>query len=145
MNESAASNNSGPNHFLARIANGDATKDQARDTGSAVVLILLLLWMFRHQNGYITAALLAHLVTMVVPQLFRPVAVVWFGFSHLLGTIVSRVILGAIFFVVVTPVALVRRMSGADSLKLKVFKAGRESVMRERNHTYIGRDLEQPY
>jgi hypothetical protein len=36
-------------------------------------------------------------------------------------------------------------MSGADSLKLKVFKAGRESVMRERNHTYIGRDLEQPY
>ena len=111
----------------------------------AMVLVLLLLWVFRRGDGYVVAAMVVHVVNMVVPKVFTPVAVVWFWLSHLLGTIASRVILTVIFFAVVTPIGLWRRMIGADSLKLKAFKAGKGSVMKERNHTFIGQDLKQPY
>jgi hypothetical protein len=30
-------------------------------------------------------------------------------------------------------------------LKLRAFKASRGSVMLERNHTFVGKDLERPY
>jgi len=131
--------------LMSRIIRGDATSAQAKDTGMALVLVLLLFWAFRRTDGYVLAAIAVHLVNMVVPKVFSPVAVVWFGLSHLLGTIASRVILTVIFFTVVTPIGLFRRMIGADSLKLKAFKAGKGSVMKERNHTFIGQDLKQPY
>jgi len=131
--------------IFRRVLQGDATSAQAKDTGMAMVLVLLLLWFFRRVDGYVVAAMVVHVVNMVAPKVFSPVAVVWFAVSHLLGTIASRVILTLIFFGVVTPIGLWRRMIGADSLKLKAFKAGKGSVMKERNHTFIGQDLKQPY
>ena len=145
------SNSDPPNHsaavsaFFRRVLRGDATKEQAKDTGMALVLAVLLLWLFRHRDVYVAVAVTVHLLTMVVPQLFRPVAVIWFGLSHVMGTVASRVILTIIFFGVVTPVALWRRVSGADSLMLRAFKAGSGSVMKQRNHTFVSADLEQPY
>lgn len=111
----------------------------------AGVLVLLILALYRKEGGYLIAATIVHVVNMIAPQVFRPAAVAWFGLSHLLGTIMSKVVLGVIFFTVVTPIAVWRRAMGADALKLKPFKAGRGSVMQERNHTYTAKDLEQPY
>ncbi len=134
------------NAFWKRLRTGDATKEQAKDTGMALVLLFLLLWLVRgRREGYVLAAFGTHLANMIAPQMFRHVAVLWLGFSHKLGTVMSKVILSIIFFVVVTPIGVWRRMIGADSLKLTAFKAGRGTVMKERNHTFVGKDLEQPY
>ena len=91
------------------------------------------------------AAIAVHVVNMTAPQIFRPVSVVWLWFSELLGAAVSKIVMGIVFFGVVTPMGLWRRMTGKDSLKLRAFKAGAESVMCERNHMFIAKDLETPY
>jgi len=39
--------------------------------------------------------------------------------GHLLGRIVSPIVLGLIFFVLITPVALFGRVAGRDPLRLK--------------------------
>jgi hypothetical protein len=131
--------------FLSRVLRGDATREQAKDTGMALVLVFLLIWLFRRRDGYIGVALIFQLVTMTAPQVFRPIAVVWFGISHVMGAVASRVLLSLVFFVFVTPVGLWRRAMGADSLQLNSFGRGKESVMKVRNHTFVGQDLEQPY
>ena len=82
---------------------------------------------------------------MIVPQAYRPVAVLWLGLAHLLGTVVSRIILTVVFLVVVTPIGLVRRMLGVDSLKLREFKKDDGSVMHERNHRFTPEDIQRPY
>ena len=120
-------------------------KDQSRDTGMAMVLLLLLVFASRKREGYLIAAIALQVVNMAVPQVFKPVAVVWLGFSELLGAVMSRILLAIVFFAVVTPIAIFRRLVGKDSLKLRAFKANKDSVMVERNHTFIGRDLERPY
>ena len=120
-------------------------KDQSRDTGMAMVLLLLLVFASRKREGYLIAAIALQVVNMAVPQVFKPVAVVWLGFSELLGAVMSRILLAIVFFAVVTPIAIFRRLVGKDSLKLRAFKANKDSVMVERNHSFIGRDLERPY
>jgi hypothetical protein len=127
------------------VFRGDATKEQAKDTGMAIVLIALIAAVARKKLAYVNVAILVHVVNMIAPQVFRPAAVVWFAFSHVMGNVVSHVIMAIVFFLVVTPIAVWRRMSGADALQLKPFKAGRGSVMEERNHTFTGKDIEQPY
>ena len=119
------------------------TKEQSKDTGMALVLVLLLAAYMLGRRGFVLAAIIVQVVNMTAPQLFRPAAVLWFGFAHVLGILVSRVVLTMVFFTVVTPVAAWRKLFGADSLQLKAFKASRGSVMHERNHRYTGKDLEQ--
>lgn len=131
--------------FLRRVLQGDATKEEAKDTGMAIVLLLLLVWASRRRDGYVGVAMIVLIIDMAVPQIFRPLAVLWFGLSHLLGAVASKVMLTVIFFFVVTPIGLWRRMTGSDSLKLKAFKASTASAMKERNHTFVGKDLDLPY
>jgi len=121
------------------------TKDECRDTGMAVVLLLLLLQFRSRQEGYIIAAAVLHVVNMIVPRVFAPVAVVWLGLSSLLGTVMPKVLLSILFFLVVTPVGVLRRLMGRDSLKLREFKGGEESVALTRNHVFTAQDLERPY
>jgi len=121
------------------------TPDQCKDTGMAMVLILLLLTLAARRNYIIFCAIGLLVLTMIRPQMFRPVGVIWFGLAELLGMVTSRIVLTIIFLVVVTPIGLVRRLVGADTLKLKSFKKGHGSVMEKRNHTFAANDLERPY
>jgi hypothetical protein len=121
------------------------TKDQSRDTGMAMVLLCLILYATSKRPGLLIAAIVLQVVNMTVPKIFRPVAIVWLGLSDLMGMVVSKILLSIVFFVVVTPIGILRRLAGKDSLKLRAFKGGADSVMLERNHTFIGQDLERPY
>jgi hypothetical protein len=121
------------------------TKDQSRDTGMAMVLLLLIVFATRKREGYLIGAMVLHVLNMIVPQVYRPVAVLWLGLSDLMGSVVSKILLSVVFFAVVTPIGILRRLFGKDSLQLRAFKASKESVMLERNHTFIGSDLERPY
>jgi saxitoxin biosynthesis operon SxtJ-like protein len=123
----------------------DVTGDQSRDTGMAMVLLLLLALLKWGRNEFLVAALIVHVVNMIAPQVFRPVAIVWFGLAHLLGAVASRVLMLVVFALVVTPIGLLRRALGKDSLRLRAFRAGEGSVMIERNHTFTAGDLEKPY
>ena len=52
-------------------------------------------------------------------KFLTPLNKLWFKFGMLLGKIVSPLIMGAIFFFVVTPIGLFMRLLGKDLLNLK--------------------------
>ena len=111
----------------------------------AMVLLLLILWVVLKRKELVMGAIALHVLNMTVPQVYRPVAVLWLGLSDLLGAVVSKILMFVVFFAVVTPIGILRRLAGKDSLKLRDFKAGKDSVMLARNHTFTERDLERPY
>ena len=121
------------------------SRDQAKDTGMAMTLLCLLVWYISNVRYYITAAILLLLITMIVPQVMSPVAKLWFGFSHMLGTFMSTLILSLLFFIIVTPVGLVRRLAGHDSMKLREWKKDKASVFKIRGHTFTASDIKHPY
>jgi ABC-type microcin C transport system permease subunit YejB len=82
---------------------------------------------------------------MTWPSFYRPIAVLWLGLSTLIGSVMSRLLLTIVFFLVVTPIGIARRVFGGDSLRLKAFRASEDSVMFERNHTFTGQDIQKPY
>ena len=110
-----------------------------------MVLLLLITQLATGRRGLTTAAVITLVVTMTAPLVFRPLSVVWFGLSHVLGTVMSKVLLTAVFYLIVTPIGVVRRWLGYDSLRLRVFKSAGTSVMHPRNHVFQPADLEKPY
>ena len=52
-------------------------------------------------------------------SILTPLNKVWFKFGILLGKIISPLIMGIIFFLVVTPIGLLMRLLGKDLINLK--------------------------
>ena len=52
-------------------------------------------------------------------NLLTPLNKIWFKFGILLGRIISPIVMGIIFFLVVTPIAFIMRLLGKDLLNLK--------------------------
>lgn len=121
------------------------TPKQCNDAGLALVFILLLVALLGRQGWALPAAVACTLLVMTFPAAFRPFAVLWFGLSHAMGAVVSKLLLAVVFFAVVTPVALLRRVLGKDPMRLRLWKAGQDSVFTIRNVTVQAADLERPF
>jgi len=121
------------------------SKKQASDTGMAIVLIFLLVGLFTQNDLYYKIAIPVLIINMTFPMFYYPFAIVWLGFSHILGTVMSKIILTIVYFIIVLPVGIFRRIIGKDSLQLSNFKKGNDSVMKERNYTFSSIDIENPY
>src|SRR3990172_3749102 len=122
------------------------TRDQAKDTGMALVLIFFILAQFIPDKAKIfqVIAIIILIINMVSPVLYKPAAWLWFGFAHILGTFVSKVLLTIIFIFLVTPVGLLRSLLGKDTLLLKKWKKDDSSVFQVRNHAFRREDVEKP-
>ena len=123
----------------------DVSTSQSRDSGLALVLISLILAWGVSTRFFLLLGIGLLVVTMTAPGLFRPFAKVWFGLSHALGTVVSRILLTILFYAMVTPVGFIRRLLGKDAMQLKSWKEGRTSVFQTRDHLFTNQDLDHPY
>jgi len=87
---------------------------------TGVFAVLAVVNYFRGGRAYLWLAALCvvfGIVTLARPKLLRPINILWMRFASLLHRIVSPVVLGVIFYVVITPVGLVQRLSGRDALR----------------------------
>ena len=55
-------------------------------------------------------------------KILTPLNKLWFKFGVILGKIISPIIMGIIFFLVVTPIGLIMKVLGKDLLRLKYNK-----------------------
>ncbi|MFC1785646.1 SxtJ family membrane protein [Candidatus Neomarinimicrobiota bacterium] len=121
------------------------SKKQTSDTGMVLVLILLLVGLYTQNDLYYKIAIPVLIINMIFPMFYYPFAVIWLGFSQLLGTVVSKIILTIVYFVILLPIGIFRRLLGKDSLQLSKFKKGTGTVMKSRDYNYSSNDIEKPY
>jgi hypothetical protein len=58
-------------------------------------------------------------LAVFAPCMLAPFSQVWMTLGEWMGKLVSPVVLGIIFFLLITPVAIIGRMCGRDELRLK--------------------------
>ena len=121
------------------------TKEQSKDTGIILGIVFVLIGIFAKNLIYCKVAVPLLFLCLIFPMVYYPFAVLWFGLSHILGIVSSKLLLTLVFIIIVLPIGLIRRMLGKDSFRLKNFKKGTNSVMDVRNCTFSASDLEKPY
>lgn len=131
-------------HAAHAPAAGSA-RSRAVDTGMALTLICLIVGLLRGAPGWFALATALLVVNMTAPMVYGPASRLWFGLSGLLGAVMSKVILSVIYFVVLTPVGLLRRALGKDTLRLRDFKKGAGSVFVTRTGPFTPADLKTPF
>jgi hypothetical protein len=76
-------------------------------------------WPTGVSTGLAVAGGVFLLLAWLAPSVLSPLNKAWFALGLLLGKIVSPLVLGLMFYLLVTPFALVGRMMGRDELRLK--------------------------
>jgi Saxitoxin biosynthesis operon protein SxtJ len=65
------------------------------------------------------AAIFFTLAAFFFPRTLSPLNKAWMKLGELMGKVVSPLTLGVIFFLMITPVAMIGRLFGRDQLRLK--------------------------
>ena len=76
-----------------------------------------------------TAAIL--FITLINPKIIHPLNIIWMYLGFILGKIVSPLVLGLIFYVIITPTAMILNILKRDELKLKTKKLNSYWVKRD--------------
>ena len=88
-----------------------------------IVFLIIALWPLLKQNEIRIWSLIISFIFFVLglinSKLLTPLNKLWFKFGILLGNIISPIVMGIVFFLVVTPTGLVMRIFRKDILKLK--------------------------
>ena len=96
-----------------------------RSFGIVFFLVFLIIGVFPIKSGGSINYLLVCISTIFLflgiinSKLLTPLNKIWFKFGIMLGHIVSPVIMSLIFFMVVTPIAVLLKILGKDVLNLK--------------------------
>ena len=88
-----------------------------------VVFLLISLYPLIDNNDIRLWSLFVSLIFLILgilnSKILSPLNKIWFKFGILLGKIISPIVMGIIFFLVVTPIGLIMRLFGKDVLNLK--------------------------
>ena len=92
----------------------------------AILFLVISFWPLLKgedlRNWSLIIALIFLVLGLINSKILTPLNQLWFKFGLLLGRIVSPLIMGVIFFFVVTPIGFIMRILGKDLLKLKFNK-----------------------
>ena len=88
-----------------------------------VVFLIVALWPLKHEEDIrlwsLALSIIFFILGILNSKLLTPLNKLWFKFGIFLGSIVSPIIMGLVFFSVVTPIGFFMRIMGKDLLRLK--------------------------
>jgi predicted membrane channel-forming protein YqfA (hemolysin III family) len=117
----------------------DSSKKELRKFGITVGIALGIIAMalFRLHRGSFRYALIAGLVLLILgvaaPIVLRPIQRPWMAFSIVMGFVMTNLLTGLFFFLMVTPIGLIMRLAKKDILELRL-DPNRESYWTRRDN-----------
>ena len=96
-----------------------------RSFGIVFFVVFLLIGSYPFLKGGdfkiipILISIIFFILGVINSKILTPLNKFWFKFGLLLGQIISPIVMGVIFFLVVTPIGYLMRLLGKDVLRLK--------------------------
>ena len=89
----------------------------------SIVFLLIALWPLLNNSEIRVWSLIISAIFLILgflnSMLLNPLNILWFKFGLLLGKLISPLVMGLIFFCVVTPIGILMKIFMKDLLKLK--------------------------
>lgn len=89
------------------------------------IFLLIAAYLWYHDGKTLAIEILLVLAvaflafSIFMPIVLRPLNKAWYKLGLLMGRVVSPIVLGILFFILITPIAIVMRLAGRDPLKLR--------------------------
>lgn len=112
------------------------------ETLTPLVLVLLALYLYFARAGLLYGAIGLLVVMLFIKPLATVIAAGWLKFAGMIALVNTKVLLTVVFFLLLTPVAVLFRIFTRNPLRLKAEKE-LSSYYTEHDHLYTGDDLDK--
>tara|TARA_Y100000590_G_scaffold388318_1_gene462594 strand:+ start:594 stop:977 length:384 start_codon:yes stop_codon:yes gene_type:complete len=89
----------------------------------SIVFIIIAIFPLLNQNDIRYWSLIISIIflflAIIKSEILTPLNKIWFKFGILLGKVISPIVMGVIFFFVITPIGVFMRLIGKDILNIK--------------------------
>ena len=126
-------------HFFNRMK-----REKHLETILSIILGLAVIYWGTKNRYLLPAIVIIAAIGLFSSYLTEKIHWLWTKLSHVMGMVMSKILLSVIFFVFLFPIAVLSRLfSKKDSMQLK--KASCPSYYVARDHGYTAEDLENPW
>lgn len=119
-----------------------ASKEKVTGTLLAIVTGFVVLYLIFDREWLLYVSAVAGIGGLLSGAFGQLIHRFWMGLAKGLGFVNAHLLLGAIFFLLLFPISLLFRLKNRDPLQLK---KGKDSYFKIRNHTFVKKDLENPW
>lgn len=85
------------------------------------------------------------LIGFILPVILKPIYFLWMTISVILGFISTRIILGVLFYIVITPISIITKLMGKDLLNIKFNKSESTYWIKRENSKYEKIETERQF
>ena len=89
-----------------------------------IVFLIVALWPLKYEEDIRLWSLALSIIFLILgilnSKLLTPLNKLWMKFGIFLGAIISPIIMGIVYFLVVTPIGIFMRLLGKDFLKMMI-------------------------
>ena len=108
----------------------------------SIVFLVIAFWPMLNGNEinyWLLAISIVFLILgLINSKILTPLNKIWFKFGILLGNVIAPIVMGIIFFLIVTPTSIIMKILGKDLLNLKknnnnsywIKKTGPKNIMK---------------
>jgi uncharacterized membrane protein YgaE (UPF0421/DUF939 family) len=119
-------------------------REKNLETILSIAFGLVIIYWVTGQNVLIPVTLIIISIGLFSNYLAGKIHWFWMKLSHVMGYVMSRVILAVVFYCILFPISLLAKIfTKSDSLQLK--RSTGNSYYNERRHVYDADDLENPW
>ena len=101
-----------------------------------IVFLIIAFWPLVHENPIRVWSAIISIIFLFLgltySKILTPLNILWFKFGLLLGMIISPIVMGIVFFLVVTPIGFLMSLMGKDLLH-KRYDNNKKTYWIERN------------
>lgn len=119
------------------------SKHQCRDFAIVAALVTAIIAATTDSHRALLTTIILLLLAALVPKIYHPMAWVWFKMARILEKGASAILLTVVYYLVVCPVGIVRRLSGKASTRIK--QDSTESYFHAEDKTYSSEDLTKQF
>ena len=91
-----------------------------------IIFLIVSLWPLTYEEPIRIWSVIISLVFLILglmnSKMLTPLNLLWFKFGIILGTIVAPIVMGVVFFLVVTPIGFIMRIMDKDLLRKRYDK-----------------------
>ena len=136
--------------MLEEIKNIKGEKSDLRKFGITIGIILLIItgFLFWKEKEsfqiFLTFGVVLCVLGVAIPVILKPIYWIWMIFATILGWVMTRVILGLLYFIIITPIGLIPRLFGKQFLDLR-FDKSIDTYWNYRKTQLISSDYEKQF
>lgn len=114
-------------------------KEKSLETLLVLVGALIVIFWVSSKKIYLLVALLLIFIGIISPFLSAKISGAWLKLAELIGSVMSKIILSLVFFIILVPIALLYRLTKKNPLFLKRQEGSYYII---RNKQYSPKDIE---